>query len=160
MSQFSQFSHLWGPGGGPNMTDHENRFYGVFWLRRVRSISCFLPHQKILILAKVIAGQRSALMCNSIVRAIFNRDFQSRFSQKWPFFKLQNLSSPNFLSNYPETFKIRSRHENKDIYRSKFWFWPLNQSYEFLKFFGPKNNQKIRSKISHVDPPAPLKKES
>ena len=30
---------------------------------------------KILILAKVIARQRSALMCNSIARAIFNRDY-------------------------------------------------------------------------------------
>ena len=41
----------------------------------MRSISCFLPHQKILILAEVIAGQWSALVCNSIVRAIFNRDY-------------------------------------------------------------------------------------
>ena len=33
--------------------------------------SCFLPDQKISILAEVIACQRSAPMCNSIVRTIF-----------------------------------------------------------------------------------------
>ena len=46
-----------------------------FWKRRVRSISCFLPHQKILILAKVIAGQRSAFLCNPIAGTIFNGDY-------------------------------------------------------------------------------------
>ena len=55
------------------MVDHQNRFYGVFGKRGVRPTSCFLSDQKILILAKVIAGQRSAPMCNSIVRAIFIR---------------------------------------------------------------------------------------
>ena len=62
-----------GAGGGPDMIDHQNRFYGVFWKRGVRPTSCFLPDQKISILAEVIAGQRSAPMCNSIVRAIFIR---------------------------------------------------------------------------------------
>ena len=63
-----------GPGGVPDMTDHENQFYGVFWKGRTRSTSCFLPDQKILIVAKVIAGQRSAPVCISIVRAIFKRN--------------------------------------------------------------------------------------
>ena len=64
---------LKGAGGGPDMIDHQNKFYAVFWKRGVRPTSCFLPDQKILILAKVIAGQRSAPMCNSIVHAIFIR---------------------------------------------------------------------------------------
>ena len=59
--------------GGPDMIDHQNRFYGLFSKRGVRPTSCFLPDQKISILAEVIAGQRSASMCNSIVRAIFIR---------------------------------------------------------------------------------------
>ena len=42
------------------MIDHQNRFYGVFGKRGVRPTSCFLSDQKISILAKVIAGQRSA----------------------------------------------------------------------------------------------------
>ena len=36
-------------------------------------MSCFWSLGKILFLAEIIAGQRSALMCNCIVRAIFNR---------------------------------------------------------------------------------------
>ena len=59
--------------GGLDLIDHQNRFYGVFRKREVRSTSCFLPHQKILILDEVIAGQSSVLMCNSIVHAMFIR---------------------------------------------------------------------------------------
>ena len=66
-------SVLKGAGGGPDMIDHQNKFYAVFWKRGVRPTSCFLPDQKISFLAEVIAGQRSAPMCNSIVRAIFIR---------------------------------------------------------------------------------------
>ena len=73
-SQNPSLSSVKGAGGGPDMTDHQNRFYGVFWKRKTRSTSCFLPHQKMLIVAKVIAGQRSAPVCISIVRAIFKRD--------------------------------------------------------------------------------------
>ena len=61
--------------GYSNLVDHGNWFYGVFWQRTVRSISCFLPHQEILILTKFIADRRLALMCNSIACANFNRDF-------------------------------------------------------------------------------------
>ena len=39
----------------------------------VISISCFWSHRKILFLAEIIAGQRSALMCNCIAQAIRNR---------------------------------------------------------------------------------------
>ena len=36
-------------------------------------IKCFWSHRKILFLAEIIAGQRSALMSNFIARLIFNR---------------------------------------------------------------------------------------
>ena len=61
--------------GGLHLVDHGNWFYGVFWQKTMRSISCFLPYQKILILTKVITLRRLALMCNSIACANFNRDF-------------------------------------------------------------------------------------
>ena len=44
------------------------------WKRRTRSTSCFFPHQKILIAAKVMAGQWSVPVCISIVHAIFKRN--------------------------------------------------------------------------------------
>ena len=61
--------------GGLNLVDHGNWFNGVFWQKTMRSISGFLPHQKILILTKVIARRRLVLMRNSIACANFNRDF-------------------------------------------------------------------------------------
>ena len=62
--------------GGLKLVDHENWLYGLFFRQRtIRSFSCFLPYQKILILTKVIAGRRLALMCNSIACTNFNRDF-------------------------------------------------------------------------------------
>ena len=64
----------------------------VFWKKRVRGTSCFLPHQKILILAKVMTGWRSALMCNSIACVIYNRDYL-----KILIFELQNISSSKFF---------------------------------------------------------------
>lgn len=42
--------------GGPDVTDHQNEFYGVLLKMGLRSFSNFLPYQKISILAKVIAG--------------------------------------------------------------------------------------------------------
>ena len=58
------------------MTDREGRFCGVFWGRgvSVRSASCFLPHQKMLIVARVIAGRGSAPVCVSVARAVFKCD--------------------------------------------------------------------------------------
>ena len=70
--------YLRGPRG-LNLMDHGNWFCGVFWQRTMRSISCFLPHQKILILTKVIARRRLALKCDSITCANFNS-----ISWKWP----------------------------------------------------------------------------
>jgi hypothetical protein len=77
------------------MMNHQNWFCDVFGKRRVRDTSCFLPHQKILIVAKVMAGWRSApkLMSDSIAHGIFNRD-----SLKILIFELRNLSSPTFFS--------------------------------------------------------------
>ena len=83
---------------GFDMIGHQNMFYGVFWKRGVRSASCFLPHQKILILAAVIAGKRSApmSMCNSIsiVRAIFIPVYG--WSQKPIFQTSKSIFSYNF----------------------------------------------------------------
>ena len=57
------------------MTNH-GIFASPILNSRVRSTRCFLPHyRKILIIAKVINGQRSMPMRNSIARMIFNRDF-------------------------------------------------------------------------------------
>ena len=81
-----------GAGGGLDLMDHQNRFYGVFWKKRVIPTSCFLPHQKILFLAKVTPGRRSALMCNCIARAIFNREYLDIL-----IFELQNESTPTFF---------------------------------------------------------------
>jgi hypothetical protein len=48
--------------------------------------------KKILIIARVMAGWRSALMCDSIARVIFNHDFL-----KILIFELPNLSSSTFF---------------------------------------------------------------
>ena len=62
-----------GAGGGLHRNTLEIDFIVVSDRGGVISISCFWSHGKILFLAKIIAGQRSALMCNCIARAIFNR---------------------------------------------------------------------------------------
>ena len=59
-----------GAGGGSR---GRNCLYDVFLKWRLGCTSCFLLHQKILIPAEVMVGRRSALICNSIARAIFNR---------------------------------------------------------------------------------------
>ena len=84
--------------------------------RRVKSIICFLSHQKISILNEIIAGQSSALMYNSIAC-----DFQSRLPT---IFWTSKPLLPHFLSNHPETLRMCSRHKNKFIRWSKFWFTP------------------------------------
>ena len=61
--------------GGLYLVDHGNWFYGVFWQTTSISISCFLPHQKILMLTKLIAGRSLAPKCNSIACANLSRDF-------------------------------------------------------------------------------------
>ena len=51
---------IWFKGaGGQHMADHRNWFYSVFWERRVRSISCYSPHHKILILPKINFGLKT-----------------------------------------------------------------------------------------------------
>ena len=45
----------------------------MFLMEGVICIKCFWSHGKILFLAEIIASQRSALMCNCIAPAIFNR---------------------------------------------------------------------------------------
>ena len=54
------FWGLWKPGDF-HMADHGNwlTWYGVFWMTKIKSANCFLPHQNILIIAEVIAGRRS-----------------------------------------------------------------------------------------------------
>ena len=58
--------------------------------------AAFLAHQKILIVAKVIAGQRSEPVYISVARAIFKRDLL-----RITIFKLQNLSSTIFERSSP-----------------------------------------------------------
>ena len=86
--------------GGPDMINHRNRFYGVFWKRGVRSTSCFLPDKKILILAEVIVGQRSVPMCNSIVRSIFIRVYLKKL-----IFQTSKLSSPTVFEQSSWNFQ-------------------------------------------------------
>ena len=120
-------AHLTGHLGGPEMTDHENRFYGVFW--RTRSTSSFLPHQNILIVTKVIKGQR---LCVFLLYARFPK----AICRQSPFFKLQYLSSPatfelfSPLSEYVLAIKI------KKMIETNFVFKPLNTSYLALNILG------------------------
>ena len=55
-----------------------------------------------LFLAEIIAGQRLALMCNCIARAIFNSSL-----------KIYLLL--HFSSNYPETFRICFKDHLEEI---------------------------------------------
>ena len=71
------------------------------------SISCFWSLGKILFLAEIIAGQRSALMCNCIERAIFNR---APLKSSLKIYLLLH-----FLSDHPETFRICSKDHNFEI---------------------------------------------
>ena len=102
-----------GAGGGPDMTDQENRFYGLFWKGRTRSTSGFLPHLKILIVAKVIAGKRSAPVCISIVRTIFKRDLPqiTIFETPKSIFSYDYLAIIPKLSGYALGIKIKKMIE-------------------------------------------------
>ena len=95
--------YSWGVEG-PNVTNRINRFYGLSWKERLRSIVYFSPHQKVLILAEIIAGPVESqllicllLLCNSILRI-------------W-FFKIYRLLQ--FLSYHLEAF--RNCVENFDL---------------------------------------------
>ena len=66
------------------------------------SIRCFWSHVKILFLAEVIAGQKSAPVCNNIVHAIFMK------------IDLRNLLL-HFSSNHPQTFRIGSWDHLEEI---------------------------------------------
>ena len=61
-----QLHKLRGPGG-LHENFSKNRLFGRFLQRRSISIRCFWSNEKILFLAEVITGQRSAPMFNSIV---------------------------------------------------------------------------------------------
>ena len=64
--------HLWGPEGF-NLVDHGNWFYAVYWQRTMRSINCFLPHQKIL--SHSFCWLKVAPMCHSITCEKFSCNF-------------------------------------------------------------------------------------
>ena len=114
------------------MADHANRFYGVFWKRRVWYISCFLPHPEIMILTKVISGRRFTpiVMRNSIARTILNHDY--------PKLTILLTSRTIFscifwaiilkLSRYVLGMKIK-------IYFSQIFIQALTEIMEFLNFF-------------------------
>ena len=62
--------------------------------------AAFYLIKKILIIAKVIDGQRSAPLCISIVRTIFKRDLL-----RITIFKLQNLFSPTIFKQSSQNFQ-------------------------------------------------------
>ena len=124
--------NLRGPGG-PDIADHENRFFGGFWKGRSRSTSCFLPHRKKSIVAKVITGQRSA---PAFVYFYCTHEFQTWFAANHHFSNFKIYLLLQFLSNHLQTFRICSRHQNKENDRTKFCFRPLNSSYWILKILG------------------------
>ena len=74
------------------------------------SISWFWYHEKILFLAKIIAGQRSALMYSCIARSIFNHALK---------IEPKNLLL-QFLNNHPESFRICSRDHLEETNRAEF----------------------------------------
>ena len=47
--------------------------FKLFQIEGVMSNSCFWSYGKILFLAEIIAGQRSACVCNCIAQGIFDR---------------------------------------------------------------------------------------
>ena len=102
------------------------------------STSCFLPYEKILILAETIASWRSAPMRNSIVHAIFTRNFP-----KMTLFQTSKsiLSNP-FWAIIPKNFRICSRHVSGDNNANEFWFMPLKPNHGILKFSGLKTFKK------------------
>ena len=63
------------------------------------STSCFWSHGKILFLAEITAGQRSALVCNCIARAIFNH---ASWKSSLKIYLL------HFFRNHLKTFRICS----------------------------------------------------
>ena len=81
-----------------------------------------------LILARDIAGWRSALMCNPIAWAIFNHNY--------PKMTIFQTSKAIFSYIFWATIQKLSG------YVLKFWFRPLNRNYEFLKFSSPKQSSK------------------
>ena len=89
------------------------------------SIRCFWSYGKILFLAEIIACHRSALMCNCIARAIFNR-------ASWKS-SLKIYLLLHFLSNHPKTFRICSRDHLEEMSQTEFWVRPLNIFYSILK---------------------------
>ena len=111
-------------------------FMVFFWKRGVRPSSCFLPFQKILILAEVIAGQKSAPMCNFIVCTIFICVYL-----KYKSFKLQNLSSPTVFEqsfcNLQETFRANFEKNCP----AKLWIRSLNHNYGILNILDMVGNQ-------------------
>ena len=70
------------------------------------SISCFLPPQKILFVAKVIAGRRLAPMCNYIACTNFNRDFPTALGTQ-------------FSWDHPETLQALTRYNLEQKARTR-----------------------------------------
>ena len=83
--------NLRGPGG-PRPWDGQKSCLMLVLKRARRATRCFLPDQKILILAKVIAGSISQNTYNYIAVARFNREYL-----KISNFEAKNLSPPTFF---------------------------------------------------------------
>ena len=97
------------------------------------SIRCFWSHEEILFIAKIIAGQRSARVCNCIAQGIFDR-------VSWKS-TLKIYLLLHFLSNHSETFRICSRDHLEEISRMEFWDRPFKNFIRFwtswTSFFAP-----------------------
>ena len=78
-----------------------NWLYNCFWERGV--IYQLLLIERLLFLADIIPGQWLALMCNCIVRAIFNRAFWKS--------SLKIYLLLLFLNHHPNIFRICSRED-------------------------------------------------
>ena len=117
----------------------------VFSERGELDLPAVLPHQKILIVAKVIASQRSAP-----VYFYCTHDFQARFASNNHFWNSKIYLLLRLFSNHPQTFRICSRHKNKENDWTQFCFGPLNSSYWIFRFLGPKKSSKNRLEIFKV----------
>ncbi len=84
----SIFANLRGPEGGPRPWDGQKSFLMLVLKRAGRATRCFLPDQKILFLAKVIACQILTFTCIYSVFANFNRN-----SWKIMFFQFQKYKA-------------------------------------------------------------------
>ena len=69
-------------------------------------IKCFLPHQKISILNKAIAGRKWAPMCHLNASTKLNHDLLIQ----WSFIKIQSQIEPILSRDHLETWQALTKH--------------------------------------------------